>query len=131
MPKSKHRKKTPKRKPKTNKPIKQAVKKTTLNDTAQDIIDLYSNYTMSSEYDNIPLTVDLMDAKREADQLISRIQSGAADIDEIGFTLDDYFMSIEDAAEERGFILGYLYAVTHADNVIHDEERGDNDGEKQ
>lgn len=129
MPKSKHRKKTPKRKPKTNKPIKQAVKKTTLNDTAQDIIDLYSDYMITDEYDNIPLTDDLIQAKKEADHLISRIQSGAADIDEIGFTLNDHFMSIEDAAEERGFVLGYLYAVTHADNVIHDEERGKHDEE--
>lgn len=129
MPKSKHRKKTPKCKPKTNKPVEQAVKKTTFNDKAQDIINLYRDYTTTDEYDDIPLTDNLMDEKKEVDHLISRIQSGAADIDEIGFTLDDYFMSIEDAAEERGFVLGYLYAVTHADNVIHDEEGGENEKE--
>lgn len=120
MPKPEHKKKTTKRKP-----IKQTAKIATLNDMAQGIIDLYSDYIMTDEYNDIPLTNDLIHAKNEFDQLVSRIQSGAADMDEVGFFLDDYFMQIENAAEERGFVLGYLYAVTRANNVIHDEEKGE------
>lgn len=122
MPKSKHRKKTPKRKPKTNKPIKQTTKKATLNDTAQDIIDLYGDYMMTEEYDDIPLTDDMIQAKKDVDHLISRIQSGAADYEEIALSLDDYFMSMEEAAEERGFVIGYLYAITHAKDVVYKKE---------
>ena len=125
MSKSKHRKKYAK--------VKQTgkinSKKATLNDTAFDIIDLYRDYMMTPEYDNIPLTDDLIQVESNADHLISRVQGGTADIDELAFYLDDYFMTMKGAAEERGFVIGYLYAITHAKTVIYDEERGKQDDE--
>lgn len=121
MPKSKHRKKTPKRKPKPNKPIIQKVEKATLNDTAQDIIDLYGDYMMTPEYDNIPDTTSIIQIKEGIDRLINQIQSGNVDNDELAATLDDYFLDMQDAFETRGFVIGYQYAKTYTDDG--EEER--------
>lgn len=123
MPKSKHRKKTPKRKPKPNKPIVQKVEKATLNDTAQNIIDLYGDYMMTPEYDNIPDTTSTIQIKRGIDHLINQIQNGSIDSDELAATLDDYFLDMQDAFETRGFVIGYQYAISHINNDIYDEER--------
>lgn len=123
MPKSKHRKKTPKRKPKPNKTTVHKVEKATLNVTAQDIIDIYSDYMMTPEYDNIPDTSSTLQIKREIDHLINQIQNGSIDSDELAATLDDYFLDMRDAFETRGFVIGYQYAISHINNNIYDEER--------
>ena len=114
MPKSKHRKKAPKRKPKPNKSVNQMVKKVvTLNETAQGIIDLYGDYIMTPEYDSIPDTTDIIQIEKNIDYLINQIQNGSVDNDELAATLDDYFLNMFDAAEQRGFVIGYQYAKTH------------------
>lgn len=123
MPKSKHRKKTPKRKPKSNKTTVHKVEKATLNDTAQNIIDLYGDYMMTPEYDNIPDTTSTIQIKKGIDHLINQIQNGSIDSDELAATLDDYFLDMQDAFETRGFVIGYQYAISHINNDIYDEER--------